>query len=91
MGFHLQCFRNASVCFHNRRLKNSPLGWASIVKIWASIAQSWAPQIYTQIRNRKYRKTARGGTQPQFRKFAIHLRQFFNFRNRKMHITVPQT
>ena len=36
--------------------------------------QCRAPQIYTQIRNRKFRKTARGSPQPQFHKFALHLR-----------------
>ena len=36
--------------------------------------QSWAPQIYSQFRSRKFRKTARGVPQPQIRKFAIGLR-----------------
>ena len=39
-----------------------------------SYRQCWALQVYTQIRNCNFRKTARGGLQPQFRKFAIHLR-----------------
>ena len=44
------------------------------LKITNGSLQSWAPQIYTQFRNRKFRKTARGVPQPQIRKFAIGLR-----------------
>ena len=33
--------------------------------------QCWAPQIFTLFRNRKFRKTALSGLQPQIRKFAV--------------------
>ena len=36
--------------------------------------QYWVPQIYTLFRNRKLRKKAMGGLQPQIRKFAVPLR-----------------
>ena len=36
--------------------------------------QCWAPQIQTVFRNRKFRKIAMGGPQPQIRKFAVRLR-----------------
>ena len=37
----------------------------------------WAPQIYTLFCNRKFRKIAVGGPQPQVCKFTAPLRQFF--------------
>ena len=39
-----------------------------------ALKQYWAPQIYTQFRNRKVRKTAKGVPQPQIRKFAVTFR-----------------
>ena len=38
--------------------------------------QCWAPQIYTLSRNRKFRKIAMGGPQPQIRKFLVRLHNF---------------